>query len=84
LNAKKKVIEVMAYSGYKANERPTHFFMDHEKRTVEEILDRWYGPDEDYFKIMADDGRLYLLKWSRSLDVWSLENVWEGETPSPA
>ena len=84
LNAKKEMIEVVAYSGYKANERPMYFFMDQERRTVAKILDRWYGQDEDYFKVTADDGRLYLLKWSRSLDVWFLEKMWEGETASSA
>ena len=71
-------IEVVAYSGYKANERPLHFFLGHQKLEVKEILDRRGGQDHDYFKVLAGDGRLYLLKWHRSLDIWFLMKVLEG------
>jgi len=66
-------VEVMAYSGYKANERPLYFFVDQQKMEVKNILDRWYGQEFDCFKVLADDGREYLLKWHRSLDVWYCE-----------
>ena len=67
-----KVIEVVAYSGYRANERPFYFVLDRQKVVVKEIIDRWCGQDHDYFKVLADDGEVYLLKWNRSLDVWTL------------
>jgi hypothetical protein len=66
-------IEVVAYSGYKANERPLSFMLDGRKRDVKEVVDQWIGPDLDYFRVIADDGLLYLLKWNRSLDRWFLE-----------
>jgi hypothetical protein len=65
-------IEVIAYSGYKANERPLSFVLNGTKFQVEDILDRWYGVESDYFKVLASDGRTYLLKWQRLLDVWLL------------
>jgi len=65
-------IEVDAYSGYKASERPICFVLDDKKLEVKEILDRWYGQDHDYFKVVADDGLTYLLKWHRFLDIWFL------------
>ncbi len=67
-----KIIEVEAYSGYKANERPLHFIVDHKRTNVVRVLDRWNGQDHDYFKVLADDGQVYVLKWHRSSDTWLL------------
>jgi hypothetical protein len=70
-----KKIEVQAYSGYKANERPTTFTMDHQMLKVSRIIDRWYGVEHDYFKILADDGAVYLIKWHRIPDLWFVVKV---------
>ena len=68
-------IEVIAYSGYKANERPLYFILGLQKLEVKKILDRWYGEEDDYFKVVAGDNRVYLLKWHRTSDLWFLERV---------
>jgi hypothetical protein len=70
-------IEVSAYSGYKANERPLSFVIDQERIEVRDVIDRWYGEEHDYFKVLAGDGRVYLLGWQRSLDQWLLVKVFE-------
>ncbi len=72
-----KKIEVVAYSGYKANESPLYFVLDEEKLEVKNTIDKWYGVEHDYFKVLADDGRVYLLKWHRTLDLWFVERVLE-------
>ncbi len=66
-----------AYSGYKANERPVYLIRDGERLRIENIVVRWYGPEHDYFKVVAEDGKVYLIKWHRYLDVWLLENILE-------
>ena len=66
-------IEVVAYSGYKANERPVYFLLEDRKKEIIEISNRWIGPDHDYFRVIADDGLQYQLKWDRSLGIWFLE-----------
>lgn len=69
-------VEVMAYSGYKANERPLSvILLDSRKLKVINITDRWCGEEHDYFKVLADDGKVYLLRWHRTLDSWFLEKV---------
>jgi hypothetical protein len=68
-------IEVIAYSGYKANERPLSFTMNNRKLEVTSIIDRWYGEEHDYFKVLADDGKVYQLRWHRTMDFWSLEKI---------
>ena len=70
-------VEVTAYSGYKANERPQHFILDQKRLEVEKIIDRWYGMEHDYFKVLADNGRPYILKWHRFSDCWTLEKTIE-------
>lgn len=72
-----KKIEVGAYSGYKANERPLYFILDGQKLEVQNIIDRWYGVEHDYYKVLAQDGRVYLLRWHRTLDLWFLEKIIE-------
>ena len=76
-NFQVKKIRVTAYSGHKANEKPLNFELDEKKLEVKDILDRWYGLDHDYFKVLADDGKVYLIKWHRILDVWILIKVIE-------
>jgi len=63
-------VKVNAYSGYKANEKPLSFIMDEVKIEVLEIIDRWYGVESDYFKLLGSDGLVYILKWRRLPDVW--------------
>ena len=70
-----KSIKVFAYSGYKANERPMSFIVDEQRREVADIIDRWYGVEHDYFKVLADDGKVYLLRWHRILDLWFIVKV---------
>jgi hypothetical protein len=67
-----KIIQVEAYSGYKANERPLHFILDSNRKDVKQVLDQWYDQDHDYFKVLADDGQVYVLKWHRFSDTWLL------------
>lgn len=67
-----KHITVSAYSGYKANERPTAFIVDGRRHDVVHVIDRWYGVEHDYFKVLGEDGKVYLLRWHRMLDLWFL------------
>ena len=69
------VIRVECYAGHRANERPTFLYIDDEKRVVEDIIDRWAGEDHDYFKLVADDQKVYLIRYDRRADFWTLEKV---------
>jgi len=40
---------------------------------VAEVLDRWYGPDYECFKVRADDLNLYVLRHQLGDDTWSLD-----------
>ena len=55
-------LEVDCYSGRKADERPVRFRLEGRQYLVEEVLDQWYGPQDAFYKIRADDGNLYILR----------------------
>jgi hypothetical protein len=71
-------VRVQCYSGSKADERPVRFELDGHEYMVEEILDRWYGPEDTFFKLRADDNNTYILRHSPAEDVWSLESFRRG------
>jgi len=67
--------KVTAYSGYKANERPLSFSIDDQELKVRDIISMWKDPEKDYFKVLADDERVYTLSWNRESDLWYIENI---------
>jgi hypothetical protein len=40
--------------------------------TVAEVVDRWFGADDQYVKIRSDDGRLYIVHHDRAANQWEL------------
>ncbi|MFC1869149.1 hypothetical protein ACFL0H_13605 [Thermodesulfobacteriota bacterium] len=74
-NSLPKYIKVIAYSGYKANEKPLYFNIGDSRLEVRNIIYQWVEPEKDYFKVVADDGKIYTLGWNRQTDLWSLEEV---------
>jgi hypothetical protein len=69
-------ITVKTYSGHQADERPTSFFLGKNELMVIEVVDRYYDPDEDIFKVTADDGGTYLLGHDRRNDTWNLRGYY--------
>ena len=67
-------MRVRCYAGYKGDERPVRFELGEHEYAVVELLDQWYGPDDDYFKVRADDGNLYILRRHRADNSWDLES----------
>jgi hypothetical protein len=69
-------LRVECYAGRKADERPLRFELDERGYRVEEVLDQWYGPDAEWFKVRAHDGNLYILRHHLfgAADEWSLES----------
>jgi hypothetical protein len=72
-------LRVECYSGAKGDERPVRFYLGDRALFVEEVLDQWYGPDDLFFKVRADDGNLYILRNQRCTPegTWSLESFRE-------
>jgi hypothetical protein len=67
-------LQVRCYAGRKADERPVWFQLGEREHVVDDILDQWYGPNETFYKVRADDGNLYILKHTTAADEWTLES----------
>jgi uncharacterized protein (UPF0128 family) len=65
-------LEVDCYAGRKADDRPVRFRLDGHEYMVEELLDQWYGPQDVFYKVRADDGNLYILRQQTSDESWDL------------
>jgi hypothetical protein len=65
-------IEVECYAGFKADERPLRFKLGTEWHDVEEVLDRWYGPGDVYFKVRTGSTDVYILRQAGDGE-WSLD-----------
>jgi hypothetical protein len=67
-------VEVVTYSGYSADERPLRFTIKGVTREVVTVRDRWYGPDDLWFRVEADDGGTYILRYRLAEDCWTMES----------
>ena len=56
------LLKVECYAGYKGEETPRRFFLGDRKVEVAEVVDRWLAPDHSYFKVLGDDGVIYILR----------------------
>ncbi len=65
-------IQVECYAGYTADERPVAFSLRERRIQVRSLVDRWRGEDHAYFKLVGDDGALYIIRQDRTLDRWEL------------
>lgn len=69
-------IRVKTESGHKAEERPTSFFLGESELKVVEVVDRYYDPHEDIFKVKAEDGGIYLIGYDPEHDGWKLKGYY--------
>jgi hypothetical protein len=46
---------------------------------VEELLDKWYGPDDTWFKVRAEDGGSYILRLNAATG-WTLDSYRAGDS----
>lgn len=53
---------VIAYSGYRLDERPVRIIQGQRSREVVEIIDQWYGIGYAYFKVRLDDEERVILR----------------------
>lgn len=55
-------LHVECYSAYKAEQRPKLFRIDQQEYRVVEVIDQWYGPQDAWYKLRANDGNIYILR----------------------
>jgi hypothetical protein len=37
------------------------------------VVEQWYGPEDTFFRVRADDSNVYLLRLERATSAWSME-----------
>lgn len=65
-------IRVACYAGYRGEETPRRLTMGTHRIDVVAIRDRWLAPDHRYFKLIGDDGGLYIIRHDPHQDIWQL------------
>lgn len=55
-----------------AEARPRRFTLGRRSVAVDEIIDRWYGPDYRYVKLRGSDGAMYILRHAETAGSWEL------------
>lgn len=65
-------LRVVCYAGYRGEETPSRFFLGSRQIEVTAVADRWLGPDHRYFKVIGDDGAVYILRHDTASGRWEL------------
>ena len=65
-------IKVDCYAGYRGEETPRCLRMGVRSLAVVAVQDRWLAPDHRYFKIIGDDGGVYIIRHDSQRDRWEL------------
>ena len=59
-------------AGHGGVEMPKRFRLDGREVEVTDNLDQWHGAQDRYFKLMGDDGNLYILRLDERRAEWEL------------
>ena len=65
-------IRVECCAGYRGEPEPFAFWLGERRLAVRGIVDRWFGSTQRWFKVEADDGHLYVLRWDEKTGDWEL------------
>lgn len=65
-------VRVECYAGYRGEETPRRFEIGARRVEVAEVLDRWLDPRHRYFKLLGDDGDVYILRHDSEGEAWEL------------
>ncbi len=76
-------IRVECYAGYRGEQEPRAFWLGERRLEALEIVDRWLAPDHRYFKVKAEDGNAYILRYDEASGEWELGAFTRAQAPSP-
>jgi hypothetical protein len=65
-------LQVDCHAGHRGEETPRRLDLGGRRVEVVEVIDRWYGPDHRYFKLLGADGAVYLVRHDETADRWEL------------
>lgn len=82
MNPKKTImpIKVECYEGYRGAETPRVIWFKSRKIEIKQVLDRWLDPNHRYFKLLDDDGDVYIIR--HDMNTWAWELTFYQEAPN--
>ncbi len=63
---------VACHAGYRGEETPRGFSLGGRRIAVIDVIDRWLAPEHRYFKLLGDDGNVYILRHDTGQQRWEL------------
>lgn len=66
-------MKVECYAGYKGDQYPKRFTLGEQALDITDVEDQWYSPSSQYFRVLASDGNIYVLRHDQEKDVWTLD-----------
>lgn len=76
-------VDVQCYAGYRDEETPRRFTTGTRAVEIEDVVDRWHGPDHRYFKVRGGDGATYILRHDTVRQAWEVVVYQRHLTPAP-
>ena len=65
-------IKVESFSDAKSQESPAKFLLGSREIQIEAVVDRWYGEQACYFRVLGSDENSYILKGPLEDGTWEL------------
>ncbi len=65
-------LQVEFFENSAGEAEPCTFYLKTQRIRIIEIIDRWLSPKHCYFKVKADDGGIYILRYEASDEQWEL------------
>lgn len=72
---------VDCYAGYRGEQEPRAFRVGERHVAVRAVVDRWYSPSQRWFKVHAEDGDTYILRYDEPDDRWELAAFTSAKSP---
>ena len=63
---------VECYAGYRAEQEPLAFRVGERRLAVRGVVDRWYAPGQQWFKVDANDGNVYVPRHDEMSGEWEI------------
>ncbi|MBI5442162.1 MAG: hypothetical protein HY900_13235 [Deltaproteobacteria bacterium] len=65
-------VRVECYAGFRGEETPRRLLFGTRSLEVSDVVDRWLAPDHRYFKVIGEDGCIYIIRHDVEADEWEL------------
>jgi hypothetical protein len=75
-------IRVECHAGYRGDQEPRAFWLGERRLEAVELADRWLSSEHRYYKIRADDGDFYILRYDEIRSVWELSAFTRSQAPA--